>query len=80
MAEQKKTIVKPTLAEARIINTRLKKLYPQMYQRPAGEIQMFRGMSTVERKKLVRMVDKKLKHIRETNRTLELKKKYRSKK
>ena len=79
MAKQKK-IVKPTLAEAKIINTRLQKMYPQMYQRPAGEIQMLRGMSATDRKKTVRMVDKKLKHIRDSQKPRELKKKYKGKK
>ena len=77
---RKKKLAKPTLAEAKKIKAALQRQYPQMFQRPAGEIEMLRGMTPVERKKLVRMVDRKLKNIRETNKALELKKRYRDKK
>ena len=72
----KKKIVKPTAAEQKIIDARLKEMYPQMYERPAGEIAMFRGLSLAERKKLLRMVSKKLKHLHGSKETWKLKKIY----
>lgn len=74
---RKKKLAKPTLAEAKKIKAALQRQYPQMFQRPAGEIEMLRGMTPVERKKLVRMVAKKQKAIRSSNKPQELKKKYR---
>ena len=71
--------VEPTAAEQKLIDDRLKIMYPQMYERPAGEIAMFRGLSTTERKKLIRMVDKKLAKLRGSKKTLKLKRIYRKK-
>lgn len=71
--------VEPTPAEQKIITAQLKRMYSQMFQRPAGESAMFRGLSTTERKKLIRMVDKKLKRLRGSKKTLELKPIYRKK-
>lgn len=71
--------VKPTVAEQKIIDAQLKLMYPQMFRPPKGETAMFRGLSTAERKKLIRMVDRKLKKLRGSKKTLELKRIYRKK-
>ena len=75
----KKKIVEPTAAEKKLIDAQLKRMYPQMFERPAGEVAMFRGLSVTERKKLVRMVDRKLKSLRGSKKTLKLKRIYRKK-
>ena len=68
--------VKPTAAEKKIIDAQLKKMYPQMYQRSPGEVKMLQGLSRTDRKKLVRMVDKKLAKLRGSKKTHVLKPKY----
>lgn len=68
--------VKPTAAEQKLVDAELRRKYPMMFERPAGEVAMFRGLSTTERKKLLRMVDKKLKGLRGSKKTYELKEKY----
>lgn len=60
-----KRITKPTAAEKRIIDARLKKQYPQMYYVVAREREkkLIRGLSVADRKALESMVTRKLKEI-----------------
>ena len=62
---RKKKVVKPTLEEKKIIEARLKRKYPQMYEltTTAREKKVLRGVSPSDRKALEKMVGKKLKKI-----------------
>ena len=71
--------VKPTAAERKLIDAALKKKYPQMYEPAPGETKMLKGLSTTDRKKLFRMVDRKLAKLRGSKKTRVLKPKYRKK-
>ena len=60
---RKKNIVRPTVSEKRIIEGRLQRQYPQMYERTttAREKRVLRGVSPGDRKSLEKMVGRKLK-------------------
>ncbi len=59
--------VKPTAAEQKLVDAELRRKYPQMFEPPAGHTKMMRGMSTVERKKLMRRLGEEgLRKIRES--------------
>lgn len=66
MARKKSRPVKPTAAEQKIIDARLRRMYPQMFT-PVGmgirEKAAYASLSAADRKALERMVDVKLKKI-----------------
>lgn len=59
----RKKIVKPTAKEQKIIDARLKRMYPQMYEMHTADVRKLKGLSAADRKALERMVGKKLKKI-----------------
>ena len=60
----KKKIVKPTLAEARLIKKRLEKQYPQMFEYPAAERAAVKHLSKTDQDIILeKTVAKKLKKI-----------------
>lgn len=58
-------VVKPTAAEQRVIDARLKKSYPVMYEPviPPGTKKQLRKVRGADRKALMRMVATKLKKL-----------------
>lgn len=60
-----KRIVKPTAAEKRIIDARLKRKYPQMYEAKlsARELRAYRDLSPADRRAIEDSAGKKLKKL-----------------